>query len=53
MIKELLNNEKFYKQIGTKQLKNLAKSLRIKINDIKYCTKYRRKIKKRILENLS
>ena len=53
MIREMLQDEKTYKKMGTKQLKNLARNLGVKIADIKYCAKYRRKVKKRILENLA
>ena len=48
MLKEYLKNEK----IGIRQIQNLAKSLEIKVSDIKRDRKYKRNLKKRILKNL-
>jgi hypothetical protein len=50
--RDYLMDDKFLKQIGTKQLQNLANNLNIKYEDIKCKGKYRRKLRKRILENL-
>jgi len=50
-IKEYLKDDKFFKRTGTKQLQALARNLNIEIKDIKYSNKYRRKLRKRIIDN--
>ena len=50
IINKYLKDDKFFKQVGTQQLRNLARNLKIEINDIKYNNAYRTNLRKRILE---
>lgn len=49
MLEDIIMNNK---QMGTKQLINLARSLKIDISDIKQKGKYKNKLRRRILTHL-